>query len=135
MTIGIAGDSIDRLADGVDPTIEATVAPLTLDGVTVSYGLPGALYNPVADAYYVIRAATQDNTDPGNSAASGLALLNGSGRMDRAKGDTGRLFTADHDIQQAILIELRMLTALVAEGLNVQHDPELWRSDPSLALN
>ena len=91
-----------------------------------------ALFNPVDGNYYIERSATQDQMPPQNIVAESPALLNGLGSFDRMVGLSGRVVTTDYELLQSILVELRTISNLLVEGLNIQTDPDTWRADPSL---
>lgn len=73
-------------------------------------------------------AATSDQQPASTVQLTAEGLVTPTGTIDRAREDgVGRVLTSDPDYLQAILMELRTLTAMVAEGLNVQTDPDGYR--------
>lgn len=67
---------------------------------------------------------------------TGLGLVGPAGTLDRAREDIpGRILTADADVLALILQELRVMNALLCEGLNITTDPEMYRAGIDQPLN
>lgn len=88
-----------------------------------------AAIDPITGNRFGARAATIDGLPPTNATVVAQGLLNPSGTVDRLRTQgAGRLDTSDQDLLGQILIELRTMTLMLAEGLNTQTDPDDYRS-------
>jgi hypothetical protein len=102
-------------ADGVPPQGVQLVALAAID--------------PVSGNRYSARTASVDGLPAVNATVVVEGLLNNFGTIDRGRTDSaGRQSTSDQDLLSAILIELRTLTMVVAEGLSTTTDPDDYRA-------
>jgi hypothetical protein len=92
-----------------------------------------AAIDPVTGNRYSARAASVDGLPATNATVVSQGLLNPIGTIDRLRTDgAGRLSTSDQDLLAQILIELRTLTLVMAEGLSTQTDPDDYRATVTL---
>jgi hypothetical protein len=92
-----------------------------------------AAIDPVSGNRYSARTATTDGLPATNATVVSTGLVNPGGTIDRLRTDgAGRLSTSDQDLLAQILIELRTMSLLLAEGLNTQTDPDDYRSTVSV---
>lgn len=101
--------------DGASPQGAAQVQLAAIDSVT------GHLFGA--------RSATADGQPPGNASIVSQGLVNPAGTIDRSRTDgAGRSSTSDQDLLAQILIELRTMNLMLAEGLATQTDPDDYRA-------
>lgn len=106
-------------ADGVPPQGVQLVALAAID--------------PLTGNRFSARAATTDGLPATNATVVATGLVNPAGTVDRLRTDgAGRLSTSDQDLLAQILIELRTMSLLLAEGLNTQTDPDDYRASVSV---
>jgi hypothetical protein len=89
--------------------------------------------DPITGNRFAARAATVDGLPATNATTVAQGLVNQIGTVDRLRTQgAGRLETSDQDILAQILIELRTITLVLAEGLSTNTDPDDYRATVSI---
>ncbi len=92
-----------------------------------------AAIDPVTGNRFSARTATVDGLPATNATTVAQGLLNPAGTVDRLRTlGAGRLDTSDQDILAQILVELRTITLVLAEGLSTNTDPDDYRATVQL---